>query len=781
MKKIILVFFIFSFLYAEEAKQTKTKEFSPEFKAEFKNHVVAIGDSINAAFAKFFAMHSEDIHRKYLYVPDKKYAIWLKVRLAVDDKINISHVQKLLNETIAEEINSTGHNIQEEFKIKYDLNPEERKVGHRHSNLFSKLREGALSSDGKSYKGALYFGYLHLRVNCKKETDKLHAFFDEISLKIERNYPKGNEFTTSLEDLGEIIGKSPAIRIDYTSRPTDFHEPLSLVNKHIEFEDYYIKEKQKMLGQNPFKRRLEFDMHYQQILRGTGNFSARAMSTYFTGFGIERSKAMIDNYLTQPDIVLTRQEGSNWRQLTSDQEVQFKYDLHQYLGSRRKSEIRYTYRDTNGRERMPLLPGNMQEQFSKVGEKLYYFEPSMILPKYFHWLATKAGQIRGITLYPEKSLQYYDETLDRFLSKPPRYRRIPIILDVLKFMADYGTAITLSDYTSIDMAWLDVAVRSYLTGNEVRKKAVGEQIASDIWNLTRKYNVSVSFHANENSVKFFVLDTALSHSKEITIVGTEQEFNGLDIVNKVAFIMAATLKQHWFNFYKHKAELHYVDVADVDFYMSVFNIQRAMEVLDSSFVITDKNLQHLSKKSVEDSLVDQLKSLRNPDSIYLGRQGFLEKVNKSLGHEVGEHDQDKLFEAFYLKKHKYFKEIECFGLWGYLQHLFSRNKDHEILNEFKIVKDILDVKITFQKGKDRFFSDLRKIQKKLDDDKNRDRLLAFFATEEYEVMHLDFNPYHQVFIQIIGSHTRHNKLWFPGEKQRYDDDTLYTILGWQNE
>jgi len=170
----------------------------------------------------------------------------------------------------------------------------------------------------------------------------------------------------------------------------------------------------------------------------------------------------------------------------------------------------------------------------------------------------------------------------------------------------------------------------------------------------------------------------------------QEALNDSILDKKLNFFAEIPMKQNWYNFNRYKDEITYASIDTVDFIINIFNINKAKDYLSNN-----------SRIEIE------------PD--------------------------------------------DYFGIMIYLKHLFQNDnrltslkskckEKYDIINKFLRLEDPHPLNIKNFLTNNFSTSYLR------DDEKNE--LLAFFRSKEYEKLHLGYDIFHQAYIQILGSRTR---------------------------
>ncbi|MHC4690847.1 MAG: hypothetical protein ACYS5F_14625, partial [Planctomycetota bacterium] len=136
----------------------------------------------------------------------------------------------------------------------------------------------------------------------------------------------------------------------------------------------------------------------------------------------------------------------------------------------------------------------------------------------------------------------------------------------------YGTILTIKDQSALNEVWMDVSIRSYLSAQGERKIAIGKDIINGILGLQKTRDTWVVYEENLDNPDYYTINDKGEYERIV---------DGNLIYQEINFLIRTNLKQMWFNFYPEGKQLSYIDVADVDFILNVFNVHRAKEILNS--------------------------------------------------------------------------------------------------------------------------------------------------------------------------------------------------------
>ncbi|MFQ5649329.1 MAG: hypothetical protein ACE5IY_05255 [bacterium] len=555
----------------------------------------------------------------------------------------------------------------------------------------------------KEKKAAIYFGELFLDV---VSNDDSGLVFTSLSLRLDRYYvPK--ESDKQEEDSRDFKIKLDAdglVGFDETgppAPPASSTDDMKVGQAYKKLEIQFIDAISRVVHSGT---RDSIATQWSDSLdrEFKGLVDETTFYDYYSPFStscLERAQAMFGNYLSQYDLQFPGRDIDRLNVLAEladsvrNKERIFKFSLLEYVGTQKTSDHPYEYYDpqvVTKQRRLELIPAEYRSHFQRSAQdsNLYFFKIQDILPKYYHQVAIRRGQVLNITLSQQNLLLKDTRRLADFFSHVS-IESEPIRQDIISFIANYATSIMVGDKRGLRAAWSeDIAVRRFKTASELPDSSKGENITIALHNLSKKYDVWVMYEDRKDYVNY-ILSELREDGKPAWVRGEKAS----QVWQSPDFIFKTRLRQIWLDLNKVDRKLHYLDVAEVNFWINVFNIARARELLSSG---------------------------AKPTPLFM------------------------------------------FGTWLYLKHLFHddvilQNTKSKWRNENACIDALLNVELPSIEDS-AFVAELRKLADRCDESMMKEQLLAFFSSDDYDRLHLEYNPYHQTFIQILYTVTRQKEL-----------------------
>lgn len=635
---------------------------------------------------------------------DTNKDIDITIQLTVSDNLSEDRVTQWFYNAYQNAVIRERVNVSSNWKINYHQNPNKGQIPINPTVPNSKERqeknERLRDNDGQKYQGAIYYGNLKVSINGNRENGRLS--FDNIDLQLYRNFiPANRQDSDDKEDknVPDIVLENPVITglkfVNYRSElmaSQKLSEQYRLLENNILLKKTELSTSEDIL--DSFKVQL-YNFPYIGNAEQREDLPHKPFDLYFTHHGLRRLGKFYENYFTQKDVYLLRENQEKFIQIPEDRELRkhLKYDMFTIQGSNKISNAplhnRYKYDRPDLIEEFRKLPYSFRQHFRPEPDNphVFTFLPSDILPMNNHLLSIRDGEIRDITLYPVNLLERYRIRLSNFLQRPPDYNLTPIELDLMKFFADYSTTLLIKDKEALNLAWMDIAIRSYISGEGNREKAYGERITNDIFRLSERYDLWVKYE-EDGELNFFIFDE--DEFKHV------REPDGRKVIEMADFLIATNMKQIWIDFDRHQRQAVYISQNVVQFILNVFHIPKIREKLNTA----DLNL------------------------------------------------------------------LDMVGLWGYLRYLFNDDSFNQTLKaelkeRYKIIPLLCDQDLSLLDNRmlRDVMNDLADFRDYINSNEkgSKEELIRFFDSSQHEVLHLEYSPYHEVFIQIIASYT-------------YDDD-----------